>query len=80
MLAAYVDLKKAFDSVHREAIWDLLRVRGISAGIIGLLSGLYFGTESAMKCGGGVSSFFPVHTEVRQGCILAPSLFNTCVN
>lgn len=24
MLAAYVDLKKAFDLVHREAPWDLL--------------------------------------------------------
>ena len=27
-----------------------------------------------------MSSFFPVHTEVRQGCILAPSLFNTCMD
>ena len=27
-----------------------------------------------------MSSFFPVHTRVRQGCIPAPSLFNTCIN
>ena len=53
MLAAYVDLKKAFDSVHRESLWDLLRLRGIPAGIIDLLTGLYSGTESAVKCGGG---------------------------
>ena len=53
MLAAYVDLKKAFDSVHRESLWDLLRIRGIPAGIINLLTGLYSGTESAVKCGGG---------------------------
>ena len=53
MLASYVDLKKAFDSVHREALWDLLRLRGIPAGIIGLLSGLYTGAESAVKCKGG---------------------------
>ena len=62
MLAAYVDLQKAFDSVHHEALWDLLRLRGIPVGIIRLLSGLYSGTESAVKCGGGVSSFFPVYT------------------
>ena len=40
MLAAYVDLKKALDSVHRETLWDLLRLRGIPARIIGLLTGL----------------------------------------
>ena len=61
MLAAYVDLKKAFHSVHRETFWDL-RHRGIPARIIGLLTGLYSGTVSAVKCGGGVSSFFPVNT------------------
>ena len=77
MLAAYVDLKKVFDSVHREALWDLLCLHGIPAGIIGLLSGLYSGTEIALKCGVGVSSFFLVHTGVKQGCVLAPSIFNT---
>ena len=39
MLAVYVDLKKAFDSVHRETLWDLLCLRGIPAArIIGLLT------------------------------------------
>ena len=27
-----------------------------------------------------MSSFFPLHTRVRQGCILAPSFFNTCMD
>ena len=75
MLAAYVDLKKVFDSVHRERLWDLLRLRGIPAKIIGLLTGLYCGTVSTAKCGGGMSSFFPVNTGV-----LARSLFNTCMD
>ena len=59
-LAAYVDLKKAFNSVHREALWDLLRLCKILAGIIELLSGLYSGTESAVKCveGGTCPAYF----------------------
>ena len=73
MLAAYVDLKKAFDSVHRETLCDLLRLRGIPARIIGLLTGLYSGTVRAVKCGGGVSSFFPVNTGVRV-CRIRKSL------
>ncbi|KAG0718569.1 Sphingomyelin phosphodiesterase 3 [Chionoecetes opilio] len=36
--------------------------------------------QSAVKCGAGVSSFFPVNTGVRQGCVLAPSLFNACMD
>ena len=27
-----------------------------------------------------MSSFFPVNTGLRQGCVLAPSLFNTCMD
>ena len=80
MLAAYGNLKKVFDSAHRETLWDLLRPCGIPARIIGILSGLYSGTVSAEKCGGGVSSFLPVNAGVRQGCVLAPSLFNTYMN
>ena len=80
MISAYVDLKKAYDAVHRETLWDLLRLLGIPARIIGLLTSLYSGTVGAVKCGGGVSSFFPVNTGVRQGCVLAPSLFNTCMD
>ena len=47
MLAAYDDLKKEFDSLDREEFWDLLCLCGISARIIGLLTGIV----SAMKCG-----------------------------
>ncbi len=80
MLAAYVDLKKAFDSLHRETLWDNLRLHGIPARILGLLTGLYSGTESAVKWGGDVSTFLPVDAGVRQGCVLAPTLFNTCMD
>ena len=58
LLAAYVDLKKAFDSVHRETLWDLLRLRGIPARIIDLMAGLYSGTDSAVKCGGASPAHF----------------------
>ena len=65
--------------MYRETLCDLRRLRGILARILGLLTGLYTGPVTAVKCGGGVSSFFPVNTGVRLGCVLAPSLFNTCM-
>ncbi|XP_069995851.1 uncharacterized protein [Penaeus vannamei] len=80
LLAAYIDLKKASDKVHRESLWEILRLRGIPTRIIGLIASLYTGTESAVKCNGGLSSFFPVSSGAKQGCVLAPTLFNTCMD
>ncbi|XP_069990660.1 uncharacterized protein [Penaeus vannamei] len=60
LLAAYIDLKKSFNTVHRESLWEMLRLRGIPTRIIGLIASLYTGTQSAVKCGGGLSSFFHV--------------------
>ena len=44
------------------------------------MSELYSGTESAVKCGGTISDLFPVVTGVCQGCVLAPTLFSTCMD
>jgi len=80
VIAAYIDFMKAFDSVSREALWKLLELRGIPPRLVSLISALYSGTESAVKCGAVTSDFFPVLTGVRQGCVLAPSLFSTCMD
>ena len=80
LLAAYVDLCKAFDSVNRDALWRMLGLRGVPAKLIDLMSELYSGTESAVRCGGTISDLFPVLTGVCQGCVLAPTLFSACIN
>ena len=43
--------------------------------MIDLMSELYSGTESAVRCGGTLSDFFPVVTGVRQGVCPAPHTF-----
>ena len=80
LLAVYVDLRKAFDSVNRDLLWRILALRGIPPKLVKLISGLYFGTESALWCDGTNSDYLPVDTRVRQGCVLILSLFNTCMN
>ncbi|XP_069982172.1 uncharacterized protein [Penaeus vannamei] len=49
LLEAYIDLKKGFDLVHQESLWEILRLRGIPTRIIGLIASLYPGTEIAVK-------------------------------
>ena len=79
-LGAYVDFRKAFDSVHRGSLWRLLHLRGIPPKIIVLIQSLYSGSASAVRIGGALSEYFSVATGVRQGCVLAPSLFNVCMD
>ena len=66
-----------FDSVNRDALWRILGLRGVPPKLIDLMSELYSGTESAVRCGGTISDLFPVVTGIRQGCVLVPTLFNT---
>ncbi|XP_076039467.1 uncharacterized protein LOC143024540 [Oratosquilla oratoria] len=57
-----------------------MRMRRISARIVDLMCDLYSWTESAMKYLRGVSCYFPLNSSVRQGCLFAPTFFNTCVD
>ena len=80
LLAASVDFCKAFDSVNRDALWRIIGLRQVPPKLINLMSELYSGAESGVRCGGTISDLFPVVTGVRQGCVLAPTLFSTCMD
>ena len=51
---------------------------GVPPKLINLISELYPGTESAVRCGGSISDLFSVVTGVCQWCLLAPTLFTAC--
>jgi len=72
---AYVDLKSAFDSVDRQALWKALRGIGMPQILLKLIEDLHTGTTSRVRLDGMMSDSFPASSGVRQGCILAPALF-----
>ena len=43
LFTAYVDLRKAFNSVNRDALWRILGLRGVPPKLINLMSKLYSG-------------------------------------
>ena len=63
-----------------DALWKILGLRGVPPKLSDLMSGLYSGTESAVRCDGTISALFSVVTGVCQGCVLAPTLFSTCMD
>jgi len=72
----FVDFRKAFDSIWREGLWQVLRHLGYPEKLIRLLESLYRGTFSAVRTGGDVSDWFETIVGVLQGCMLSPLLFN----
>lgn len=70
LFAAYLELKKAFDVVHHELLWNPETLGNYQP---------YNITESAVKFGEGLSSCFSVSSGVRQGYVHASILFNACM-
>lgn len=72
----YIDLAKAYDSVDRTTLWKVLELYGVPRKLVDLLTDLHDGTEACVRHAGGLSDWFPITTGVRQGCVIAPMLFN----
>ena len=78
--AAYVDLRSAFDSISRPALWLLLSRLGIPGKIINLMKSLYDQSVSCVRANGPQSEWFEITSGVRQGCVFAPDSFATGVD
>ena len=76
---AFIDLSKAFDSVDRELLWMILRKCGCTERFIQLIRSLHDGMSVRIRLGEDLSDPFEVSCGVKQGCVLAPVLFNIYV-
>ena len=57
-------------------LWRILKEMGIPDHLTCLLRNLYAGQEATVRTGHGITDWFQIGKEVRQGCILSPCLFN----
>ena len=77
---AFIDLSKAFDSVDRDLLWKVLHKCGCPTRFVELIRCLHDGMSLKIRIGGELSEPFVVSRGVKQGCVLAPVLFNTYVH
>ncbi len=73
---AFVDFRKAFDSVDRDKMWKCLRNRGLKGKMFDIIRSMYSKVKSCVRCDNVLSDYFDCPTGVRQGCVLSPLLFS----
>ena len=72
----FIDLKKAFDTVNRELLFAVMRRFGCPPTFVALVKALHSNNTAAVRIGGETSEPFETSMGVKQGCVLAPLLFN----
>ena len=74
-LMAFLDFSAAFDSVDRQSLWSVLKVKGVPDKLVDLIKNCYESTKCRIKAYNQLSEEFCVNTGVRQGDVLSPLLF-----
>ena len=75
-MLAFIDLTKAFDSVNREALWACLARLGCPPKFVSITRQLHEGMKGCVLYDGDQSGSFNINTGVKQGCVIAPTLFS----
>ncbi|BHF65234.1 hypothetical protein SprV_0200824400 [Sparganum proliferum] len=76
LYSTFVDLTKAFDTVNREGLWKILQKFGCPERFTQMVRQLRDGILARVTDNGAVSEAFAVTNGVKQGCVLAPTLFS----
>ena len=71
----FIDLKKAYDSLSREALWRILATSfNLPHKVLSIVQALHKDSVASVRAYGKTSREFSISAGVRQGCILAPSM------
>nr|VZI37878.1 unnamed protein product [Spirometra erinaceieuropaei] len=76
LYSTFVDLTKAFDTVNLEGLWKIMQKFGSPERFIQMEHQLHDGVMARVTDNGAISEAFAVINGVKQGCVLAPTLFS----
>ena len=72
----FVDLRKAYDSVSRQCLWIILKKAGVPERLINIIRSFRTNMTTTLKIPGVDAPPIEVQNGLRQGCCMAPVLFN----
>ena len=73
MFILFVDLKKVYDSISRNALWEKI---GVPSTMLQIIKSFHDGMLVEVRVGASSTDSIEVKNGLRQGCTLAPTLFN----
>ena len=76
LFITFVDLTKAFDTVSREGLWQILIRLGCPPKFMKMIMQLHEEQKGRIRLNNDLSEPFPIKNGVKQGCVLAPTLFS----
>ena len=77
LFMCFIDLQKAYDTVDRTLLWQVLTRIGLPPQMVVVIQQLLDGMRACVRPDDGVcSDWFGVEQGLRQLCVLSPLLFN----
>ena len=71
----FVDFEKAFDSVQRESLWNIMRSYGIPGKMVRVIANIYEEFQCPVIDGSETSNWFKIKSGVKQECAMSGFLF-----
>ena len=76
---AFMDFEKAYDTIDRHGMWQMLTVYGVGGKLLKAVQSFYVDSRACVRVGNDVSERFLVNVGLRQGCVMSPWLFNVYI-
>ena len=75
LFIAFIDLTKAFDLVSRDGLFKILPKIGCPPRLLSIIRSFHEDMKGTVVFDGSTSAAFNIRNGVKQGCVLAPTLF-----
>ena len=72
----FVYFSKASDTVDRETLWKVLNLYGCPEKVVLIIKLFHKGMTGAVRIAGDTGERFTINHGVKQGCVLAPTLYS----